>query len=190
MLEGDRASLALGPKPPHAFVVPLAGVAIQRLARRLEAGRVALVVADPLAHRRQQVEDLVALGPNVLPLLLDHLPGRVQVEHAGVRLGAVLEVVHEDVDADLKQVIARLMGGRQLVVEDAVVGGAPVVEDVIEDAGDVDRLAVRPDGERGVHATAAVAEHLAEDVVDAAGPASRRRRGCRPVRLGRPAGRS
>jgi hypothetical protein len=155
-----------GTQPPLALVAPAARVAERDLSGRLQALAARLVVADPLAHRRQQPEDLVPLGPDVLPLLLDHLPGRVEVKHAGVRRGLVLGVVHEDVDADLEQVVARLPGGGQLVVEDAVVVGPPVVEDVIEEAGDVDRLVVRPDVESRIHAAAAVAEHVAQDLVD------------------------
>ena len=156
--------------------------AVGRLAGRLQARAARLVVADPLGQRRQQVEELVPLAVDLLPRQLDHPPLGVEVEHADVGLGPVLDVVHQGVEGDLEQVVARLAGRRQLVVDDPVVGGPPVVEDVVEDAGDADRLAARPDLERHVDPAPAVAEELVEDLAGrlAAGEGVGRR--CRPAR--------
>ena len=76
----------------------------------------------------------------------------------------VLDVVHQGVERDLEQVVARLAGRRELVVDDAVMRGPPVVEDVVERARDADRLAVRADLEGHVDPAAAVAEEVVDDL--------------------------
>ena len=71
----------------------------------------------------------------------------------------MLHVVHEGVQAHLKQVVFRLVGRRELIVDDSPPARPPIVKDVVEHSCDVDRFAVEADLKRDVHAAAAVAEH-------------------------------
>ena len=99
-----------------------------------------------------------------LPFQLQHLPSRMQVEDGHVGLGLVLGVVHEAIDAHLEEVVGRLVAGRQLVVDDPPPGDAPIVEDVIQLARQVDRFAMLAHLESHIDAAAAVAEQLFDDL--------------------------
>src|SRR5438128_2077445 len=122
---------------PNALRIPSTAAAVARVGWRSEPTTAALIKSDPFAHRCEQVENLVSLGPDLVPRLLEHLSHGMQVKYADVRLGAVLNMVHEGIDAHLEQIVARFVRGGELVVDDSVVIASPVVEDVVEDAANV-----------------------------------------------------
>src|SRR5262249_8567862 len=108
--------------------------------------------------------DLVPTCIELVPGQGEHPALRMQVEDADVRTRPMLYMVHQRIQADLEQVTTRVVGWGELVVEDAMVREPPVVEDVVADAGDVDRLARWSDLEGHVDTLALVAEEVAEDL--------------------------
>jgi len=158
-------SLVFRTEAPSALtvVVPSADRAARWLTWRLQTFATCFIITLPLGHRRQQVEQFVPLAVDLGPCHLDHESIRVEVEHAHVGLGPVLNMMHQGIESNLEQVVAGLACRCELLVDDPMVRGAPIIEHIIEDPGDTDRFPLWSNLESHIDPSPSVAKELPEN---------------------------